>query len=142
MKTQDENVVIIGDLDDTAKNTPVTIDEEQEHAALPKGAVLNDDKTVTLKLQEPVELHWRKPGASEATVDRFEDLTFRRLKGADMIAVQEAAPGMKAMIMFARSSGISVGKFKPIFERMDAADIASASEVIAYFLSNGRTTGP
>lgn len=138
-----DDVVVIGDLTPaTTASDAVTIDESTNENPLPKGAVLNDDSSVTIQLRMPVRLSWRPAGGGAVTEDVYSELRMKRLNGADMTAIQEASKGDLAVVAIARSVGINAPRFKHIYARMDAADIKTASDVVSYFLNNGPTTGP
>jgi hypothetical protein len=138
MKTESD-IIVIGDALSAA--APVVIEDDANENPLPKGATRNDDGSVTVKLRVPVALKWRKPGG-DVTEDAYPEFTMHRLRGSDMMVIQQASKSELAMVAIAQSVRIPPARFKFLFNDMDAADIQTAGGVISYFLNNGPTTGP
>lgn len=104
---------------------------------LPPHAVTNVDGSVTLPLLYEKELQIRKDGKVRTT--KYTELTFHRLHGADQRAIASTAEDSQAVVAFARSTRISQAIMNALFDRMDAADIAAAGQVLNSFLSTSRT---
>jgi hypothetical protein len=153
LKTPDTNIVI--DLDDLAPidrvqaDQPLLVDEEgtaivDEDAdlssSIPRRAVRNADGTITLPLRYPVTLAIRSSRAGVRT-EKYEALTFHRLTGADIRAVQSSSKDSQPIVMLAKSSRIRDAVMNVLFDKMDGGDIADASAVVDSFFGNGRTTG-
>lgn len=138
-----DDVVLIGDEPGlkSAASDAVTIDEKADGAKLPRQASLNSDGSVTLTLMQPVSLKWRPASGGEVQEERYAQLIMKRLKGADMIKIMDADRADMAVVSIACSVGMNAPRFRHIFERMDAVDIAAASQVVSYFLQSGPTTG-
>ncbi len=136
-----EDVIVIGEMPGAEKASDAVTIEDAAASPLPKRAMLQDDGTVVLPLLYPVTLTWKPPGNAPAKEDRFDTLTMRRLTGRDMTLLGNASRGDSAMVSISLSSGIKQHIFRHVFDRMDAADITAAAEVVSYFLSSGPTTG-
>jgi hypothetical protein len=105
---------------------------------LPARAKQLPDGRVLLPLLHPVTLRIRRGG--EVHEESYPALTFRRLNGADLRAVDNA--GKKGgEVALARSAGIPQLKFDALYDRMDAADILDAAEVLVFFSGAGPKTG-
>lgn len=127
---------------DAAGVVVVPEDGEDAAAALPKRAVKQEDGRIRLPLLYPVTLRYKRPSSEEVREERVDALVFGRMNGADMRAIAAAAKGDQGqMVTLARSARISEGKFRPIFDMMDAADLDDAFSVVATFLGTGRQTG-
>jgi len=137
----DDDVVVIGEMPGADKPSDAVTIEDDAANPLPKRAVLQDDGTVVLPLLYPVTLSWKLPGNAAPTLDSFNTFTMRRLNGRDMKALTGAPRGDSTMVSISLSSGIKQHIFKHVFDRMDAADIQAAAEVVNYFLTSGPTTG-
>ena len=109
--------------------------------ALPQSAVLNADRSVTYTLAEPVTLRYRAAANAVPTEEHFATFTFRRLKGADMRRVTEAAEGDRGLTLIAIATGVPFAKMTLIYDRMDAADANAMGEVAGFLLGTGRKTG-
>lgn len=116
----------------------VDLSEGEDVPRLPKQARTLPDGRVSLPLAKPVTLSFRR--GADVRAETFDALTFRRLTGADMRAVM-AAGNEAAIVAMQRSSDLSVVKFNAVFDRMDAADVSAASEVVGFLVTGGRTTG-
>lgn len=106
---------------------------------LPRHAVKNKDGSVTLPLYEEVTLRTRKNGKVRERV--FKDLTFHRLVGADQRAIAAAEDKDMAVVSFARATRMNQAVMNALFDRLDAADIKNAGQVLNHFLSSGPRTG-
>jgi hypothetical protein len=135
--------VEIADLDEAAAAPAdaVPVLAEDDADALPDAAALQPDGSVVLTLHRPVTLRYRAPGAQAVQEDTRETLHFRRLTGADMRAITQAAAGDRAVLAIGRSAGIRPALMNLLFDRMDGADVAAAGDVVGFFLGSGRKTG-
>jgi len=116
------------------------VDEDAEALdTLPDHAVQNADGSVTLPLMYPRELQIRKNGKVRS--DRYEELTFHRLTGADRRAIAAAREDMLEVTAFARSTRLSQAVMIALFDRMDSADITYGGRVLNSFFGSGRRTG-
>ncbi|HEV2501604.1 MAG TPA: hypothetical protein VGV39_00925 [Mesorhizobium sp.] len=106
---------------------------------LPPHAKKNGDGSVTLPLKFPQDLQIRKNG--KVRTDRYEQLVFHRLNGADQRAIAAAKEDDMGVVAFARSTRISQAVMNALFDRMDGADIAAGGQVLNSFFATGRTTG-
>jgi len=113
---------------------------EEENSKLPKQAVLQRDGTVKLPLLFPVTLVYQIGTHGPRKEETYADLHFRRLNGADMVAIQETETG-KSVVAIARSTKLHAGLMHRLHARMDAADIVACGKVIEHFLAGGQTTG-
>lgn len=117
----------------------LVVDEEQDLVGgLPARAVRNADGTVTLPLRYPVALTVRSSAGATRT-ETYAELTFHRLTGADIRALQSASKESQPALLLARSSRTREAVMSAVFDRMDAADIADASLVVESFFGAGRT---
>lgn len=145
---------VVADLDETAPEAApavvleeggtaaanVVLEDGDPDGALPKGAVLNPDRSVTLTLRFPVTLTIRS-GSGQERQEIFDKLVFHRLSGADMRAISAASRESSAVIAFARSTRKRETIMNALFDRMDGADIEAAGTVIEHFFGSGRKTG-
>ncbi len=106
---------------------------------LPPHDRTNSDGSVTLPLLYPRELLIRKAGVTRT--DRYTELTFHRLNGADQRAIASSSEDMMTVIAFSRSTRISQAVMNALFDKMDGADIAAAGLVLNSFFATGRKTG-
>jgi len=108
-----------------------------ESNALPKGAVRNDDGSVTLPLIKPVDLQIRDQTGKVRT-QSYDSLTFHYLTGADLRAVQSAKQGEQNIVALARATRLSSAVMNKLFDKMHVADINAGGEVLAAFLATSR----
>lgn len=106
---------------------------------LPAHAVTNADGSVTLPLRFPRELQIKKLG--KIRTERYDELTFHRLTGADQRAIAATSEDTMTVVAFARSTGLGQAIMNALYDRMDAADIAAGGQVLNSFLASGRRTG-
>jgi len=102
---------------------------------LPKEAVRNLDGTVTLPLSEPVTLKTRKNGNIRERV--FKELTFHRLNGAGIRAINAAPNEHQTTVALAQSTKTSDAVMKALFDKMIDYDIGNSGRVINHFLASG-----
>ncbi len=116
------------------------IDEDADGSdRLPDQATPNSDGTVTLKLLYPRTLVTKKDGKTRERL--YDSLTFHRLNGADQRAIAAAREDMMSVVAIAQSAKISLAVMNVLFDKMDAADIQNAGQVLNHFLSSGRKAG-
>lgn len=123
----------------TAENDHVIDEDDDSLDKLPKNAVKNKDGSVTLPLSFTVTLVTKKDGQVRERI--YDKLTFYRLTGADMKAIANAGKEKDVVVTFARSTRIMQAVMDALHDKMDAADIVAAGQVINHFLSSGPTTG-
>ena len=105
---------------------------------LPRQAALLPDGRVKLALRYPVTLRLRQAGQERE--ETFAELLMHRLTGGDLRAI--AAAGDNAFPMtLSRCARIPLAKAVALYDRMDAADVMAAVEVVGFFMPGGRTTG-
>lgn len=120
--------------------TPAVVDEDADLAGgLPARAVTNADGSITLPLRHPVTLQI-KSSTSGVRSDTFAKLTFGRLTGGDIRAIQSASKESQPVVMFARSTRTRDAVMAVLFDKLDAADIVDGSKIIDVFLGGGRKT--
>src|SRR5690606_23548929 len=71
---------------------------------LPAHAVTNADGSVTRPLRFPRELQIKKLG--KIRTERYDELTFHRLTGADQRAIAATSEDTMTVVAFARSTGL------------------------------------
>ncbi len=106
---------------------------------LPERASVNGDGSVTLPLRYPVTITTRKDG--KVRERQFEELTFHRLRGADLQAIAAVSKEHDTVVTFARSTRTMQAVMNAVFDKMDAADIVDGGKVINHFLTSGQKTG-
>jgi len=116
-----------------------TLDAEGEDT-LPKHARRQADGSVILPLLYPVTLRYRAPGAASVTEEHHTELHFHRLTGADMRQIAAAPAEDRSVVAIARSAQVRPALMHRLFDRMDAADVTAAGDVVAHFLGSGRRT--
>jgi hypothetical protein len=116
-------------------------DDGEDPDALPPQALPQPDGSVILPLRFPVTMQFRRRSSAEVRTETTTELHFRRLRGEDLRAMMAASNETKAVVAIARSTRISEAMMKPLYDRMDGADAAAASQVVMHFLGNGRPTG-
>lgn len=97
---------------------------------LPAGAVPNPDGSVTLTFEEPARIAFRPVGGGEPREETFDHFDLKRLKGAQLRRVLDAAPARKANLLLSLSSGISEAKLALLYPRMEAPDLMAARMVL------------
>lgn len=123
----------------SSKNENVIDEDDDSLDKLPRNAVKNTDGSVTLPLSFAVMLVTKKDG--QVRERHYDKLTFYRLTGADMKAIANAGKEKDVVVTFARSTRIMQAVMDALHDKMDAADIVAAGQVINHFLSSGPTTG-
>lgn len=124
----------------TAELPADVVDEDVDPLdRLPPHAVTNADGTVTLPLKFPCDLQIRKDGKVRS--DHYDKLTFHRLTGADFRAISAVSEEMQTVVAIGRSARMSQAVMNALFDKMDAADIAAAGQVLNSFFATGRRTG-
>ncbi|MCX5497328.1 hypothetical protein OSH11_21705 [Kaistia dalseonensis] len=144
MNTSPANIVV--DLDDEQPVVHIPagaaiVDEDADlTSGIPARARRNEGGSITLPLRYPVELTI-KSSQGGTRAERYAELTFNRLTGADIRAVQSASKDSQPVVMLARSSRLRPAIMNALFDLMDGGDIADASAIVDSFFGNGRTTG-
>lgn len=119
----------------------VVVDEDAgEGGTLPKRATRNEDGSVTLKLISDIPIITKKDGVASSTT--YESLTFHRLRGADVRAINSAAKADQPHVLLARSARIREMVMGRIFDLMDAEDIVAATQIVEGFFGSGPKTRP
>lgn len=124
-----------------APELPVISESGEEEDKLPPHAVLQQDGSVMLPLRHPVVLKYKSTASDEVREEKFAELVFHRLTGADMNAISNTGEARRASMAFARSARMAPAKMNLLYDRMDGADVRAGSEVLSFFLGNGGTTG-
>jgi len=106
---------------------------------LPDHAIQNDNGSVTLPLLYPRTLEIKKGG--KVREERYSELTFHRLTGADQRAISATSEDSMNVVAFSRSTRISQAIMNVLYDRLDAADITASAQVLSSFLASGRKTG-
>lgn len=106
---------------------------------LPDHAIQNDDRSVTLPLLFPQELRIRKNGKER--IEKYTELTFHRLTGADQRAISSTSDEMMNVVAFSRTTRISHAIMNVLYDKLDAADITAGGQVLNSFIAIGRKTG-
>lgn len=119
--------------------TADVVDDIDASDRLPDNATANADGSVTLTLLYPQALTVKK--GDKVREEKYEQLIFHRLNGADQRAIATANDSMLNVVAFSRSTRISQAIMNVLFDKMDAADITAGAQVFAHFLGSGRKTG-
>lgn len=106
---------------------------------LPPHAVKNDDGSVALPLLYPRSLTIKKDGKVREQL--YDKLLMHRLTGADQRAIAATSDDTMPVVAIARSTRISQAVMNVLYDKLDAADIAAAGQVLNHFLASGRMTG-
>lgn len=141
----DENDTVTDTVVD--ENAPVTlpgsdadvVEGVDANSGLPENAVQNLDGSVTLTLLYPQSLTIK--GTDSTRTESYATLTFHRLNGADQRAIASASDAMLNVVAFARSTRMREAIMNKLFDKLDAADINAAAQVLSSFLNSGRKTG-
>lgn len=118
----------------------VVVEDAELGADLPARAIRNEDGSITLPFRFPVSVTI-KSAQHGTRSERYEKLTFHRLTGADLRAVDAASAASKGVVMLARSARIRESLMGGLFDRMDGADIVDATACVGSFFPNGAKTG-
>lgn len=97
---------------------------------LPAHATEGDDGAITLPLRAP---------AQDGEGRTYEALVFRRMTGADMIAIAEGKDPLVVAVQ--RAQGISPKAAAELLDAVDAADVVGVQRVVGFLSGIGRTTG-
>lgn len=124
---------------DEAPNRTAIVNEDDTLDELPESAVRNADGTITLTLFEPIDVIYRSSHNGERK-ETYSALTFGRLNGADIRALQAAAPAAQGAVLLARSAKVREGIMNALWDRMDGSDIAAAQEIVKLFFETGPKT--
>lgn len=105
--------------------------DTDEIRKLPKGAVLNEDGSVTLPLLYPKTVTVKSQGGVRE--EKFDELVLHRLNGADISAIRVASKETSHLVMMARSLRKHVAIVRALYDKLDGADISRAGEVLDSF---------
>ena len=141
MSADRDDVVDLGAAETPAAADDGVVNVGEGAEKLPPNATLQANGSVELMLDYPVVLKTRDPKTGTVTEERWEKFVMHRFTGSDMRAIQAASNETRGQVAIARSAKISDMLARHVWDRMDGADIAAASEVAAYFLESGRRTG-
>lgn len=119
----------------------VELRDDDEDGGLPPQAVLGEDGSVLLPLARPVSLKFRSGQAGTVREERFEELRFHPLTGADMRVIQAQKQDNIMPTAIAKSTRLHEGKMNAVYDRLDARDATAAQLVVLHFLGNGQKTG-
>ena len=139
MKPQDD-VIDLGLVGSPVDDGVVTLDAAAGDE-LPAHAQRQPDGSIILPLLYPVALNFRNGAGETVKEEVFEQLHMHRMTGADMRAITSTGAGSRIVVSIARSARINEGKMGPLFDRMDAADVNAAGQVVSFFLDGGGKTG-
>lgn len=140
MSGEERVIELFGTGEDRAAEDVPIIQENGTAPDLPERVKLNEDGSYTLPFLFPVTLRYKNSAGDTVREEAFEELRLHRLKGKDLIAVNNAG-AKAAQVAIACSARINGPKFAKVFEEMDGEDISAAGEVVAFFLGSGRRTG-
>ncbi|MFD1792075.1 hypothetical protein ACFSE0_10545 [Ochrobactrum teleogrylli] len=115
------------------------IEDIDPNDRLPDRAIQNDNGSVTLPLLYPQKLTIKKD--SKVREETYSELTFHRLNGADQRAIAATSEESTNVVAFSRSTKISQAIMNVLYDKLDAADITAAAQVLSSFLGSGRKTG-
>jgi hypothetical protein len=134
------NTEIVVDLDEADKPAPAVVipegvdaveTEAEDIKKLPKGAILNENGSVTLPLLYPRSVTIKGQGGVRE--ERFDEFLFHRLNGADINAIRAASKETSHIVALARSLHKHVAIIKALYDKLDSADITRAGEVLDSF---------
>jgi len=131
--------IVINETGDPAAATIINEDGDAG-PGLPAEAKVNEDGSVTLTLKYPKQLTIRS-GTGKVREETYVSLTFHRMTGADMNAIQATSSASATWLAFARLTRTKEAIMRHLFEIMDGYDIANGAAIIEYFLPSGRKTG-
>jgi hypothetical protein len=118
------------------------VDETADPAdVLPKRARRNVDGTVTLTLEYPQTLRVSQRGGEAIREERYTELVFHRMNGADLAAIAAASKESQLKVSVMRSLRLNQAVVAKLFDKLDAADASAACEVAGFFLGSGGRTG-
>ncbi|MFC3074693.1 hypothetical protein [Shinella pollutisoli] len=119
---------------------PDIVDEDlYPEDRLPDRAVRNRDGSVTLPLLYPQTITSRKDGKIRER--EYRELVFHRLTGADQRAIAAAGDADMAVVAIGQSTKTNLAVMNKLYDKMDAADITAAGQVLNHFLASGQRTG-
>jgi hypothetical protein len=124
----------------TAAGAADVVDEDDDgDTSWKERTTRNGNGTHTYRLLHPVTITYRSRSGATRT-ETIAELTFRRVSGGDMRALDTVEGGQQAVgaFLFQRLAGI----LPPVYDRLDGEDIAAASNIVAGFFGASRGTGP
>lgn len=140
--TEIEDVIVEDEEPDYGSTTPSDVinEDADEIAALPRGATELEDGSVQVTLDRPITLTLKSRERGTRT-ESTDQLRFHRLTGKDLTEISNASEKIREKVAFALSARMNKARMNALFDRMDAADITRAGQVLEYFLGSGRKTG-
>ncbi len=127
-------------LDEDGSAETVVDEDGDLVGGIPRRATRNDDGSITLPLRHPVTISIRSAQRG-IRQERFAELTFHRLTGADLNAVSAASKESQQSVILARSARMREAIMAGLYEKMDGADILDAGLIVESFFGSGRKTG-
>ncbi|HWJ72410.1 MAG TPA: phage tail assembly protein [Kaistia sp.] len=117
------------------------VDEDADLGdGIPARARRNGNGSITLPLRYPVTLTIKS--ATNGTRDEtYAELTFHRLTGADLRAMDAASAQSKQVVFLARSTRIREAVMNVLFDKMDGGDLLDAGNVVGSFFPSGPKAG-
>lgn len=109
-------------------------------SGLPERARQNEDGSVSLTLLFPTTLRTQR-GGETIREERFEELTFHRITGADLRAISAASKESGLTVAFTRSTRLNPAIATKLFDKLDAADAGDALAIVGFFSGTGGRTG-
>jgi len=111
------------------------LNEELPPLDLPPRATQQADGTILLELEFPKTLEFRPVGGGAAVrSERFESLTFRRLKGPEVRRLMDVKNATDMAV--AISTGLTASKYALLRQRMDSADVGAAEKIVSELLGD------
>lgn len=135
MNTANNDDIVVDETEEPKARAVATADldeAESDEKILPRGAVRNEDGSVTISLDYPKSISIR---ASTGAVrqETFSELTFHRLTGADLNAFRSTAPEHQTVMLFTRATRTKHTVMSALFAKLDTADITRCSKVLDTF---------
>ena len=73
--------------------------------------------------------------------ERYAELTFHRMTGADLRAISAASGEAGIAVLFARATRLTPAIATKLFDKLDAADAGDAMAIAGFFFGVGGRTG-
>lgn len=136
MITNETETDVVIDLDDTKDDAAPAMKkadvDEDDDTILPAGCEKNEDGSVTVTLLYPKTVSVRSNGAVKE--ERYERLTFHRMTGKDLNAIQSASAATSSIVTFTRLTRIPSRIMTVLFDKLDGKDVTRCGRVINTFL--------
>ncbi len=137
--TGTESAAPAGNVTGAATRVDFVDEDADPRDRLPERSIQNDDGSVTLPLLYPQVIGRKKDG--KTWEDKFESLTFHRLRGADQQRIASVSDEKQVAVALACSTRLSQMVMDKLYEKLDLEDITDAGRVLNHFLTSGRKTG-